>query len=224
VETVVEVIKKAGKQLRKGKQANVHELSSIASSPLPDAQPRAPFSYVPSPIRNPFATPIRQTRITALMEAPPPPSKTGTTSRKPKLVPGQESHKERDLNDEQTKKKIAELVSQNEGLELNIVSLKEEIVSKQVKIRELENKKAILQSRLLGNSLFSGILDQHTMVTFAEELRDRLDPPSGNDSTTVELWENFRPARQPFHRHNLQTKIRRLHICVSCVVEHHAGR
>jgi hypothetical protein len=56
VETVVAVIKKGGKQLRKGKQVNVHELSSIASSPLPDVQHRAPFSYAPSLIRSFFAS------------------------------------------------------------------------------------------------------------------------------------------------------------------------
>jgi hypothetical protein len=140
VETVVEVIKKAGKKLHKGKQVNVYKLSSIASSPLPEAQPRAHFSHAPSPIRNPFATSLRKTRITALMEAPPPPSKTGSTSRISKQVPDQESHTERNPNDKQTNKKIEGPVSQNEGLELNIESLKEEIGLKQVEIKERTKK------------------------------------------------------------------------------------
>ena len=58
VDTVVEVIRKAGRRLRKGKQVDVQQLSSIASSPLPDAQPRGSFGYAPSPLRNSFATPV----------------------------------------------------------------------------------------------------------------------------------------------------------------------
>lgn len=47
-------------------------------------------------------------------------------------------------NDRQMKKKMKELVFQNEGLELNIASLKKEIGFKQIETGELKNEKAVL--------------------------------------------------------------------------------
>jgi hypothetical protein len=199
VDTVVEVIRKAGRRLRKGKQVDVQQLSSIASSPLPDAQPRGSFNYAPSPLRSSFATPVRPVRKTALLEAPPPPPmKMLSTSRGGSQDPGRQAQQQRTLNHEETQNEMDELKSRIRRLELDVASCKEEIGTNHLEIAQLRNEKAFLQSSLLDHNLFHTFLDQHTMITFAEDLRYRLQPPVAVTTPKLRFGKTSVPLANSF--------------------------